>query len=84
MNILILDYLLHFPDITGSSMLETKLANYLNYYEFQVHKYWGGEKFHQRYCNCCMKEEHQLFHQHQLVTNNDVQKLLVTIDVLIV
>ena len=42
MNILILDYLLHFPDITGSSMLETKLANYLNYYEFQVHKYWGG------------------------------------------
>ena len=44
MNILILDYLLHFPDITGSSMLETKLANYLNYYEFQVHKYWGGEK----------------------------------------
>ena len=41
MNILILDYLLHFPDITGSSMLETKLANYLNYYEFQVHKYWG-------------------------------------------
>lgn len=44
MNILILDYLLHFPDITGSSMLETKLANYLNYYEFQVHKYWGGGK----------------------------------------
>ena len=31
-----------------------------------------------------MKEEHQLFHQHQLVSNNDVQKLLVTIDVLIV
>ena len=38
---------------------------------------------HQRQHDYCMKEEYQLFHQCQLVLNSDVQKLLVTIDVLI-
>ena len=85
MSISILDYLLHFSDIMGSSMLETKLLNYLNYYnEFQVGKYWEKNFVLSSKTTWLLHERRiSTFHQCQLVLNSDVQKLLVTIDVLI-